>query len=174
MPTDPNHRALLRAVASLTTQVKRIADHLADGTAQDAFALVPPVVTDDDGAQTTGDDTGPFALRTIAHWGPVCESGRHLAHASQTCEEADAFTEYVQTWAQMNSAAEWRKTAAVYSGLHTTAEDEVKQLRAELEEATAAIKRVRDVQAWLTRNYPGLKEPASRLFLALNPANKEG
>ncbi|OKJ38197.1 hypothetical protein AMK24_11035 [Streptomyces sp. CB02366] len=56
MPTDPNHRALLRAIEKLTTQVRRIADTLADGTAQETFALVPPVVTDDDGAQTTGDD----------------------------------------------------------------------------------------------------------------------
>ncbi|MFB8101330.1 hypothetical protein ACFC3O_00585 [Streptomyces sp. NPDC056007] len=68
MPTDPN-RALLRAVGSLTTQVRRIADSLADGTAQDSFALAPPVATDDDGAQTTPDDTpttsGAQKQRTI-------------------------------------------------------------------------------------------------------------
>nr|WP_233841796.1 hypothetical protein [Streptomyces microflavus] len=69
MPTDPNHRALLRAVGKLTTQVGRIADTLADGTARDAFALAPPVVTDDDGAQTTSDDapttSGAEKQRTI-------------------------------------------------------------------------------------------------------------
>lgn len=58
MPTDPNHRALLRAVALLTTQVRRIADTL--GT---------PVTDDTDGAQTTGDDTpttrGAEKQRTI-------------------------------------------------------------------------------------------------------------
>ncbi|WP_329940957.1 hypothetical protein [Streptomyces sp. BE147] len=54
--TDPN-RDLIRAVDRLTTQVGRIAATLADGTAQDSFALAPPVVTDDDGAQTTGDNT---------------------------------------------------------------------------------------------------------------------
>ncbi|MER6191797.1 hypothetical protein [Streptomyces cyaneofuscatus] len=46
MPTDPNHRALLKAVGQLTTQVRRIAD-----------TLETPVATDDDGAQTTDDDT---------------------------------------------------------------------------------------------------------------------
>ncbi|MFD8667059.1 hypothetical protein ACFV1U_16900 [Streptomyces microflavus] len=58
MTIDPNHRALLRAVGKLTTQVGRIADTLA-----------PPVVTDDDGAQTTGDDapatSGAEKQRTI-------------------------------------------------------------------------------------------------------------
>ncbi|MFF4943712.1 hypothetical protein [Streptomyces rubiginosohelvolus] len=46
MPTDPNHRALLRAVEKLTTQVKRIAD-----------TLETHVVGEADGVQTTGDDT---------------------------------------------------------------------------------------------------------------------
>ncbi len=58
MPTDPNHRALLRAIDSLTTQVRRIAD-----------TLETPVTTDDDGTQTTGDDTpttrGAEKQRTI-------------------------------------------------------------------------------------------------------------
>ncbi|MFD5900987.1 hypothetical protein ACFWHG_05745 [Streptomyces microflavus] len=61
MPIDPNHRALLRAVGKLTTQVGRIADTLADGTARDSFALAPPVVTDDDGAQTTSDDAAVYS-----------------------------------------------------------------------------------------------------------------
>ncbi len=192
MPTDPNHRALLRAVDGLTTQVRRIAD-----------TLEPPVVVADLAGQTTGDDTRPLTTRTISHWGPVCEGGRHPAHALQTCDEVDAFTRFLQDRLQQQSATEWKKTAAVYSGLHSTAEDEVKQLRAELDrirraldpddetyiqetvddqlamtakvaELEATIGRVREVQAWLTRNYPGFTEPASRLFLALSPNGKEG
>ncbi|MCX4601191.1 hypothetical protein OG402_11900 [Streptomyces anulatus] len=58
MPTDPNHRALLRAIDGLTTQVRRIAD-----------TLETPVTTDDDGAQTADDDTpvtrGAEKQRTI-------------------------------------------------------------------------------------------------------------
>ncbi len=53
MPTDPNHRAMLRAVDGLTTQVRRIADTLAT-----------PVTTDDDGAQATSDDTPAWTLCT--------------------------------------------------------------------------------------------------------------
>lgn len=68
MTIDPNHRALLRAVGKLTTQVGRIADTLADGTARGSFALAPPVVTDDDGAQTTGDDAAVYSdLHSAAH-----------------------------------------------------------------------------------------------------------
>ncbi|MET8841467.1 hypothetical protein ABZW67_15405 [Streptomyces rubiginosohelvolus] len=128
MPTDPNHRTLLQAVDRLTTQVRRIAD-----------TLEPPVVVADLGGQTTGDDTQPLITRTIAHWGPVCEGGRHPAHALQTCDEIDAFTTFLQDRVQQQSAAEWKKTAAVYSGLHTTAEDEVKQLRAELDRIRRAL-----------------------------------
>lgn len=240
MPTDPNHRALLKAVASLTTQVRRIADTLeppvvvadlggqttsddatqpqlmGDGTplpwptppyklcsasshgALDAtvgpcvlrYCHDGPVHVAADGtswAQTTGHDApawtlctcgdkpitaqhpepcplsrelyasqlaemhgAPLITRTIAHWGPVCESGRHHAHALQTCDEIDAFTAFVQDRMQQQSAAEWKKTAAVYSGLHTTAEDEVRDLTAKLENATATLKRVRALHARIT------------------------
>lgn len=58
MPTDPAHRALLRAVDGLTTQVRRIAD-----------TLETPVVDEADGAPTTSDDTpvtrGAEKQRTI-------------------------------------------------------------------------------------------------------------
>ncbi|WP_228181324.1 hypothetical protein [Streptomyces anulatus] len=156
MPTDPAHRALLRAVDRLTTQVRRIAD-----------TLEPPVATDDDGAQTTADDTPAWTLCT-------CGDTPVTAQHPETCPLSRE--PYASELAEMygTDAAEWKTTAAVYSGLHSTAEDEVKQLRAELDEAKAAIERVRDVQAWLTRNYPGLTEPASRLFLALSPSSKEG
>jgi hypothetical protein len=43
------YRTVVRALALLTTQVKRIADH----TAQTSFTLAPPVVTDTDDAPTT-------------------------------------------------------------------------------------------------------------------------
>ncbi|MFJ6143099.1 hypothetical protein ACIQH7_05840 [Streptomyces anulatus] len=57
MPTDPAHRALLRAIDGLTTQVRRIAD-----------TLEPSVATDDDGAQTTGADAGVYSdLHSAAH-----------------------------------------------------------------------------------------------------------
>lgn len=45
-------RAVLRALLLLTTQVKRIADH----TAQGSFTLAPPVVVSTDDAPTTDDD----------------------------------------------------------------------------------------------------------------------
>ncbi|WP_354596827.1 hypothetical protein R1Y80_09770 [Streptomyces sp. JL1001] len=87
MPTDPNHRALLRAVEKLTTQVKRIAD-----------TLEPPAVGEADGAQTTGDDAQPLTVRKIASWYPTCPSGRHPHHPSMTCEEQDAFAGRVQAF----------------------------------------------------------------------------
>lgn len=142
MPTDPAHRALLRAIDGLTTQVRRIAD-----------TLETPVTTDDDGAQTTGDDTPaapamPYKMCSAsaegAFGGLLGPCILRYQHYGPLHQDADG-----SSWAQRvavpdtQSAAEWKTTAAVYSGLHSTAEDEVKQLRAELAGATAAIKRVR-------------------------------
>ncbi|MFC8282915.1 hypothetical protein [Streptomyces cyaneofuscatus] len=198
MPNDPNHRALLKAVGSLTTQVRRIAD-----------TLETPVDTTDDGAQTTRDDTRRCVCGDPLQWytAPGGASGWvheptpgkpvldvHTPRPADapawtlcTCGDKPVTAQHpepcplsrephVSRLAEMHGvdAAEWKKTAAVYSGLHSTAEDEVRDLTAKLEEATAAIERVREVHAWLTRNYPGFTEPASRLFLALSPNGKEG
>ncbi|KOG84466.1 hypothetical protein ACIQJW_26740 [Streptomyces californicus] len=253
MPTDPNHGALLRAVEKLTTQVRRIADTLADGTVQDSFALAPPVVTDDDGAQTTADDTPAWKLCTCGDkpvtarhpepcplsrepyaselaemhgtpWparpykmcsatttnpsgqplGPCVLQYQHDEPIHQDAEGAywaqpgggdtpktrgaekqrtirrqqfrlllnqlndgttpltpaqvQALTAYVadeivecnmetQEADRLEAeAADWKATAAVYSGLHRTAENELKQAHAELAEATAAIERVRAIR----------------------------
>ncbi|ONI48650.1 MULTISPECIES: hypothetical protein [unclassified Streptomyces] len=116
MPTDPNHRALLKAVGSLTTQVKRIADALADGTAQDSFALAPPVVTDDDGAQTTSDDTERPAFEAVRAY---IRSG----------------AEYLPSTTVERNAMIWR---AVHAALN--AEDrEADQLRTELARIRRAL-----------------------------------
>ncbi|NUS76752.1 MAG: hypothetical protein HOV70_11205 [Streptomyces sp.] len=116
MPTDPN-RALLRAVEKLTTQVRRIADSLADGTARDSFALAPPVVTDDDGAQTAGVDTERPAFEAVRAY---IRSG----------------AEYLPSTTVERNAMIWR---AVHAALN--AEDrEAGQLRAELDR----IRRVLD------------------------------
>lgn len=241
MPIDQNHRALLRAVDSLTTQVRRIAD-----------TLETPVADDADGAQTTGvyaPNLSNRPIRTITSWLPACPSGRHPAHALQTCEEVDAFTAFVQDRVQQQSVAEWKTTGddtpvtrgaekqrtirrqqfrillnqlndgttplttAQVQALTAYVADEIVECNMETQEADrldvelarirraldpddetyiretvddqlamtakvaeleATIGRVREVQAWLTRNYPGLMEPASRLFLALSPNGKEG
>lgn len=66
MLTDPNHRALLRAVDRLTTQVKRIAD-----------TLETPVVVADLAGQTTGDGTPlpwptpPYKLCSASSYGAL-------------------------------------------------------------------------------------------------------
>ncbi|MFE7370125.1 hypothetical protein [Streptomyces anulatus] len=114
MPTDPNHRALLRAIDGLTTQVRRIAD-----------TLTTPVDDEADGAQTTSDDTPAWQLCT-------CGDTPVTAQHPETCPLSRE--PYASDLAEMHGtvAAEWKTTAAVYSGLHSTAEDEVKQLRAEL------------------------------------------
>ncbi|MFF6904544.1 hypothetical protein ACFY9Q_01210 [Streptomyces sp. NPDC012389] len=54
MPTDPNHRDLLRAVDRLTTQVRRIAD-----------TLETPVADEVDAVQTTGSDTERPAYNAV-------------------------------------------------------------------------------------------------------------
>ncbi|WP_420169028.1 hypothetical protein [Streptomyces violaceoruber] len=125
MPTDPNHRALLRAVEKLTTQVKRIAD-----------TLETPAVTDDDGAQTTADDTPVWKLCTC---GDKPATARHPEPCPLSREP------YASELAEIHGTevADWKATAAVYSGLHRTAENELKQAHAELAEATAAIERAR-------------------------------
>lgn len=199
MPIDPNHRALLRAVGKLTTQVGRIADTLADGTARGSFALAPPVVTDDDGAQTTGDDTPVWPAMPFKMCSASAESA--FGHPLGPCILRYQHDGPVH---QDTEGASWAQRAAVPDMQHVTATmRENEQLRAELDrirraldpddetyiretvddqlamtakvaELEATIGRVREVQAWLARNYPGLKEPASRLFLALSPANKEG
>ncbi|MFF7879134.1 hypothetical protein ACFZDM_33475 [Streptomyces californicus] len=159
MPTDPGHRALLCAVEKLTTQVRRIADTLADGTVQDSFALAPPVVTDDDGAQTTADDAprtrGAEKQRTIRRQQFRLLLNQLNDGTPLTPAQVQALTAYVadeivecnmetqEADRLETEAADWKATAAVYSGLHRTAENELKQAHAELAEATAAIERVR-------------------------------
>ncbi|WP_237502924.1 hypothetical protein [Streptomyces sp. SID8374] len=116
MPTDPNHRDLLRAVDRLTTQVRRIADTLADGTAQDASALAPPVATTDDGPQTTGVDPERPAFEAVRAY--IRSGGEYLP--STTVER---------------NAMIWRAVAAAL-----TAEDrEASQLRAELDRIRRAL-----------------------------------
>ncbi|MFF2228626.1 hypothetical protein ACFVV7_35500 [Streptomyces globisporus] len=139
MPTDPtNHRALLKAIGSLTTQVRRIAD-----------TMEPPVVVADLGGQTTGDDTPAWKLctcgdkpvtarhpepcplsqephasrlaemhgtarpvRKIASWYPTCPSGRHPHHPSLTCEEQDAFAGRVQAFFQRAAVPDMQHVTA--------------------------------------------------------------
>ncbi|MFF8467929.1 hypothetical protein [Streptomyces griseus] len=209
MPIDPNHRALLRAVTSLTTQVRRIAD-----------TLETPVTDDADAELTTGDDTpdapampyklcsasaegalggllGPCILR-YQHYGPLHQDAEgsswferltapNMQHVTATSGAEKQRTIRRQQFRillnQLNDGTTPLTTAQVQALTAYVADEivecnmetqEADRLDAELEQAKAAIKRVREVQAWLTRNYPGLTEPASRLFLALSPNGKEG
>lgn len=166
MTIDPNHRALLKAVDRLTTQVRRIAD-----------TLEPPTDDAPDAGQTTGDDTQPLAVRTITPWLPPCESGRHHAHPTQTCDEAEAFTAQVQDWAQRMAVPDMQHVTATMRENEQlrTERDRVRAeldrintrpdptdgnisltigeqlaMAAQLEEATATLKRVRALHARVT------------------------
>ncbi|MEV6081764.1 hypothetical protein AB0L80_42860 [Streptomyces sp. NPDC052069] len=215
--TDPN-RDLIRAVDRLTTQVRRIAD----GTAQDSFALAPPVVVGDDGGQKTGDDGPawtlcicgdkpvtaqhpepcplsrephasrlaemhdalPLTTRKITSWCPVCPSGRHPLHPDQTCEERDAFAGRVQAFferaavpdmqhvtATMRENEQLRTELARINTRPDPHDDNVSltvgeqlAMAAQLEEATAAIERVRAIRS----------SPARSEFNARTNAQDEG
>ncbi|WP_069743052.1 hypothetical protein [Streptomyces sp. EN23] len=158
MPADPNHRALLRAVEKLTTQVKRIAD-----------TMEPPVVVADDGAQTTSDDTplpwptppyklcsasshgalggtvGPCVLRYL-HDGPVhvaadgatfAATGGRIAPWMPTCESGRHYHQHAgETCDSVDAFTErvqdWAQRLAVPDMQHVTATmRENEQLRTE-------------------------------------------
>lgn len=137
MPFD-QYRTVVAALDRLTTQVGRVAD-----------ALPTPVTDEGDAPQTTGDD-GP----RLASWLPVPEQDRELrARIDAALEQADYRMDM-----RRGDLADAVLPAVV---------PELAALRAKVEEQQAVIARVRTVQAWMTRNYPGLTEPASRLFVAL-------
>jgi hypothetical protein len=61
---SPDARAVVRALDALTTQARRLADRLADGSRQDSNALAPPVTdTDDAPTGVRPDSTSPLAGR---------------------------------------------------------------------------------------------------------------
>jgi hypothetical protein len=163
MPTDPNHRALLRAIDGLTTQVRRIAD-----------TLETPVTTDDDGAQTTGDDT----LAAPAMPYKMCSASASSSTEGALAQLLGPCILRYQHYSPVHQDADggsWTRRAAVPDVRHVTATmRENEQLRtelarintrpdpndgnisltigeqlamaAQLEEATAAIERVRAIK----------------------------
>lgn len=140
MPTDPNHRALLRAIDGLTTQVRRIAD-----------TLEPPVVDEADGA-TTGDDTERPAFEAVRAY--IRSGGEYLP---STTVERNAMI-----WRAVTAAltAEDREASQLRTELdrirraldpddeayiQETVNDQL-AMSAKLKKATAAIDRVRAIQ----------------------------
>ncbi|MFD8710381.1 hypothetical protein ACFV07_07890 [Streptomyces anulatus] len=172
MPTDPAHRALLRAIDGLTTQVRRIAD-----------TLETPVTTDDDGTQTTGADApaapampfkmcsasaeaalggllGPCILR-YQHCGPLHQDAEGSSWSERLTAPPTSGAEKQRTIRrqqfrillnQLNDGTTPLTTAQVQSLTAYVADEivecnmetqEADRQDAELEQAKAAINRVR-------------------------------
>lgn len=79
----------LRAVANLTTQVRRIAD-----------AMTTPVAEAVDDVTATPDDA-PTTVK-LGSWVYGCPTGRHVAHSEMDCAEADEWKATFDEW--MSSA----------------------------------------------------------------------
>lgn len=186
---DPN-RQLTRAVVEIATQARRIADALTTPVVEHVDA---EQTTDDDArAKQMADlrlraEIATGELRTLragirALGGDpttIQNLWAQLRLRNRQWRETKLERDTLRGWLDGDSLQVIDEMVSYHARLseqRQAAEQQRDQYEQEAVAATqhvlelkATIGRVRDVLAWLGRNYPGFTEPASRLFVALQP-----
>lgn len=171
---DP-YRNLTRAVVEIATQARRIAD-----------AMQTPVVEHADDVSTTpacdltreqlveelarirralDPDDETYIRETVDDQLALSRRVETLRHELEVANDVTARTKELltrRTETLRTRAERAEQQRAQYEQEAVAATQHVLELK-------ATIGRVREVHAWLGRNYPGFTEPASRLFVALQP-----